>query len=608
MKLVTRDNLKTMVDAICLESLISFDTETTGIRPYHGSVMFSLIVYSGKESYYFNFQDYPAENIEAHLTIDDSRQELQRIFSHRDKTYIAHNIKFDMAILAVHDIEVKGKLYDTMVMERVLNNEVNGFSLDATAKRYGYEKDDAPSDYIKQHPDECTDSVQEKYRRSETKILKYWKVPFEIIAPYGCQDAKVTYEIYVKQLDACAGMDVYPMSPRKTRTVITNEEKLLRTVYDMESKGVRLDIPYCDAALSHDQGMHDGLVHRFQETTGMKYEETIPTLSEVFKDEKVVKTYKSGQRSFEAYVLQDYSHPMAQVVLDIRKYKNKIDAFMSMLYAVDSDGILHTQFNQHIPWTGRFSSSNPNMQNMKKDSDDGDPFPVRRAIIPREGKIFYMLDYDQMEYRLMLEYAREMKIIEQVLAGTDVHQATADLVGIERKMAKTANFAILYGAGDKTLAKQTGISKDEAKELRESIFDAAPELEHFIKQVRAVVYRKGFITNWLGRRYNFSDKKFAYKAINTLIQGGAADVIKVAMNDCHALPSSGMLMTIHDELVFEVPHDQDIDVCKEKMEQAFPHKLLPLTVSIEHSYKSLADKVEGYAAGNSVQDTSVTRP
>ena len=611
--IVTNENIDSVVEILTDPSIhvVSFDTETTGIRVHHGSAMFSLACHVPGQSFYFNFIDYPDEGITAHLSLDASMTaKIQSIFD-RDIIYVAHNIKFDMAILRNHNIFVGGTLHDTMVMERILDSSMSGFSLDATAKRYDMGKDDAPALYIKAHPQACTDTIQEKYRRGETKLLKYYKVPFDIIHPYALQDAEVTFAVYAKQMAKIYETDATPVTGKKLHDVYLNERRLSRTVYNMESKGVRLDTGYCEKALYHDQGIYDVLSSKFQESTGMGYEETLPVLSEVFKDEPPTFTYKTKVRSFEAYVLEDYAHPMAKVVLDLRKYKKKIDSIMAMLYNVDEEGVLHTQFNQHIPWTGRFSSSGPNLQNMKKsldEDDEDDIFPIRRAIIPREGKMLYMLDYEQMEYRMMLDYAKEMPIIQKVLGGLDVHQATADQVGISRFLAKTANFAILYGAGVNTLARQTGLSWREAKELKENILDSAPCIERFIAQVKAVCRQRKFIINWLGRRYKFPDAKWHYKAINTLIQGGTADVVKVAMNRVDAFTKDlapDMLLSIHDELVIETPIDRGhtvIEEIKNIMETVYPSTHLPLTVSVEHSYKSLHDKVEGYAAGNEIQN------
>jgi DNA polymerase-1 len=212
----------------------------------------------------------------------------------------------------------------------------------------------------------------------------------------------------------------------------------------------------------------------------------------------------------------------------------------------------------------------------------------------------------------MLDYAGEMEVIEEVKSGVDVHQAVADKVKISRALAKTANFAILYGAGIKTLARQTGLTYNEAKLLKADVLDALPGVERLVGLVKSVARDRGFISNWLGRRYYFTDPRFVYKAINTLIQGGTADVIKVAMNDIHEVAKLyHMVLTIHDELVFEMPVGIDksvIDGIVHVMEQTYPCTHLPLTVSVEHSYQSLADKQEGYATGNKVQVEGNGRP
>lgn len=221
-----------------------------------------------------------------------------------------------------------------------------------------------------------------------------------------------------------------------------------------------------------------------------------------------------------------------------------------------------------------------------------------------------MIDYDQMEYRLMLNYAASLPshlvqkngvlaLIEDILGGKDVHQATADLAGISRKQAKTANFALLYGSGNKLMADRLGISEAEAKGIRRAIFDAAPEVEILIRKVMGVAEKRGFVVNWFGRRCNISDSDKSFRGPNYLIQGGCADIVKVAMNDCALYLSdfeTNMVLTIHDELVFEGPRAEAqvvIPVVKTIMETIYSSKHLPLTCGVDHSTLSLADKKEG---------------
>ena len=605
--LVNKENFPHVVDIFSDPTLenIAFDTETTGLRPYHGDRLFSLILATYANTYYLNFHDYGDDT--PVLDIDDCRAGLKKIFGSPYATYIAHNIKFDLAMLANEGIEVAGDLHDTMVIERTLDSSLNGkgvFSLAGTATRYGYTKDDAVDEYIKSSG--LSEKVSEPWRHEEVEHRFYYKVPPEIIIPYGETDARVTHDIKSDQMCRASEMAAtLPNSP-SLLGLIHQENRLSRTVFEMERRGIRVDYDYCLKAYDYDLSMHESAIACFENSTGIKYEPTQEVLNQVFRDEPVVMTTGTKPtRSFEKWVLEDYSHPMAKVVLDIRKHKKKMDTFAGFLYNINDEGIVHTQLNQHIPWTGRFSSSNPNLQNMEKNQgDELDPWPIRRAIIPRDGMMFYMIDYDQMEYRVMLDMAHQMDLIELVKAGHDVHTATAKAVSIDRFLAKTANFAILYGAGIRTLAKQTGLTNRQAQSLRDNMMDALPAVEAFISRVKRAARDRGYIFNWRGRRHYFPDKQKAYKAVNSLVQGSCADAVKLAMIDCErylAFSTCKMLLCIHDELVFEAPINygaDSIDDLSEIMCAAYPHKHLPLTVSVDHSYTSLAEKKKGLPGEN----------
>jgi DNA polymerase-1 len=243
-------------------------------------------------------------------------------------------------------------------------------------------------------------------------------------------------------------------------------------------------------------------------------------------------------------------------------------------------------------------------------SEEGDDlkneFVIRRAFIPRPDHCFIMIDYDAMEYKLLLDYAcklsgRLIPLAARVLDGADVHQATYDIasqygVKISRKTAKAVNFLSLYGGGVKKLAGMLGCTEDEARSTREAVFRAAPEIQQFSQYVISSVKSRGWCKNWFGRRYDFPDPQLAYRAVNYLIQGGCADIVKIGLNNIHdALKNykSKCILTIHDENVIEVHKSEILVVPKlvlDIMSSVYKAKYVPLTCSMEHSWKSLADK------------------
>jgi DNA polymerase-1 len=267
--------------------------------------------------------------------------------------------------------------------------------------------------------------------------------------------------------------------------------------------------------------------------------------------------------------------------------------------------------------TGRFSYSNPNLQNLPKEDEPEDlqkPYLVRGCFTPRAGMVYVAKDYEQQEYRLMLDYAGATKLIDAVMGGMDVHQATAQLVGVTRKQAKTLNFAILYGAGADTIAAQLGIPRIEAQHLKDKYFSRIPEVERLIWNVTMTGKQRGYVRNWFGRKCYIANPQWAYILPNHLIQGGCADVIKIAMNRIQAKIEEDkvpvyMLLNVHDELLFEMDPSYIgyvDEVITPIMEQVYtPKRGMKLTTSSSHSFKSYSakDMVKGLEYERSQQNS-----
>lgn len=222
-------------------------------------------------------------------------------------------------------------------------------------------------------------------------------------------------------------------------------------------------------------------------------------------------------------------------------------------------------------------------------------YPVRKCFIPRKDYKFVMFDYNQMEYILMLDYAGEMNLIKEIKAGLDVHEAAGKLAGISRAKAKVLNFLFLYGGGTKLLADKLEIPFRKASTLKNKYFSNLPKIKGLVKEIARVAEERGHIKNWLGRRYYF--KESFYKAPNYLIQGGCADIVKLAMLKIDELLEpykSSMLVTIHDEILCEIHKDEEhlVPKIKKIMETVYTGRHLQLSVGIDYSYKSWHDKEE----------------
>ncbi len=644
--LVTRGTFDSVVARLSRAPRIALDTETTGLRPYHGDKLFSLILADSPESaFYFNFKPYPG------LVEDDViplswLERLKPLFQDPSKTWYITKANFDMHFLGNEGIELAGEIHCTVVQGRVEYNEHMSYDLDSCLRRLKSDlaKDDRVKAWIMEHKAYTKLLVPGK-QTVETR-LHYDQVPPDIIVPYGCSDAKGTFLVGLEQEKSIElQASEFPPNTRNLRDAHQIERRLSKTIFRMERCGVRVDVAYCTRAADYELGLSRDATTEFKRLSGRDYLSSPKLFAQLFASEesKWARTPK-GNPSFESGVLAKFENPLAKLILKIRESKSKADFYNGFLYHADKNGDIHPQFNAGGTRTFRFSSSGPNFQNLTSEdvgkclvcgagvetlgtpcgncgstSIDYPEFLVRRAIIPRPGFVLFMPDYDQVEYRMMLDVAKQtairqftqadlkwaeeyFEVANNVAKGEDIHKATAEMMGVTRKTAKTLNFMLLYGGGDQKLADALGISLERAKSLKRQYFTAMPYVGLFLSYAHRTVKERGWIRNWAGYKYHFPDRSYAYTAPNTLIQGGCAAGIKLAMNEIDdlLLPwKSRLIMTVHDELPIEVHESEIHEVPKlivEEMQSVYPYKHIPLTVGAEWSELSLADKRKGYPA------------
>lgn len=624
--IVSREDFADAVVELRESFHLGLDTESTGLRMYHGAEACSIIIANDKESYYFNFFDKPAHDgsvappefvlDKTHLKILD-----EELFRDEKKTwYIQRAANFDLPILARWGVYLRGTVHCTLTMGRVVYNERMGYSLEQQLPEIGLQKDQSVEDYVAANHLFELIKIPGKQARDKDKF--YWKVPFNILAPYGENDgssvlALGTYQNRkIKEAD-----DQYPElveSGRSLKQVADNERRLVKTIFRMKDYGCQIDKGYCEKAIRYENDRHEKAAAQFRLETGHEFKSSPKLFAQVFEDQKEKWKYTpKGNPSFDAEVLSTFQGPAATAILDMRDAKSKSDFYQGFLYHADERGIVHPNFNAEGAAHGRFSSSEPNFQNLTSEDDEESlqkEFVVRRAVIPRPGFVLLMPDYSQMEYKFALEMALRIRgeitdLGKRILGGADFHEATGELakeitgVSYPRKVIKTANFLTLYGGGVGKLAQSLGIPMREARIIRSAIMQAAPEITGdggYIRTIMQIAEERGFIVNWFGRRSHFPVKHFCYKAPNYHVSGGCADVVKLAMNriDEYLLTKkSRMTMTIHDELVIEC-HESELKevpgVIAEIMATAFPAKYIPLNVDMEYSRTSLADKTKGF--------------
>jgi len=605
--LVKSSDVEELKKRLAIAAFVAVDTETFGLRPFHGDTPFSVIfALSGSESYYVPVM--VSEGISENDIIDvsgwGSLFDKQLVFM--------QNAKFDLHHLATvgFTFAPQVRIHCTAVAARLCDSNLPSYSLDYLGKHFLKEsKDDRVKAYVAEH-DFCRTVIPATATARKSELQHYDKVPLDLIVPYGKQDTELTFKLGMEQLrilnlEAASVLAVDPTKPT-CLAVLDNEYWVTRALEGMERRGVKLDTKKTKAAIDDARSELDWERNSYIEQTGEDYkasskafyrhlETSGADLSEVGKTE-------CGNPSLDKQALGKIQSGIAKTIIAAKNAKTRLNYYDGFIRASDPKGFIHTDFKQFGTRTSRFSSAQPNLQNLKReDEETPDPASPRRLIIPSSPEFcFFLPDYDQMEYRMMLDYAGEMGVIAEVLAGADVHQATSNAVGIPRSKAKSLNFAIIYGGGEDCISEMLGIPTSEARALIRVFKSALPSVERFVATVQRVARTRHYTYNWFGRRNHYVgyDSK-THASVNHLIQGGCADVMKIGMVMCDeflAGKKSNLRLSIHDELVFEL-HRSELylaPVLLKIMEKAYPYNHLPLTVSPSHSWTSLGEKIKGF--------------
>jgi DNA polymerase-1 len=581
--LVTTDNFGETYDILKAEEYIGLDTETFGLKIYDD--MFCLQLSTDGYQFYFNFLEYPSNPF-----VWDKKEllaDLADLWRDKNKTWFIHNAKFDLHRFYNHAWYIRGRIHCTQAVARIIYNQHISYSLDACVQRaFKEKKDDGVEKWIKANKAYTWETIEGKKKRIKNK--HYDQVPFDIMFDYGCSDVELVRKLGVWQLDKM---------PPDYQEVYERECKLVKTCMDMEQEGIKIDKEYVAYAKEEEKRLLAKAKESATEQANEEYKNGPKWLSAAF--DRVGQQYRinpqTGNPMFDKDELAGMDSPLARTVREIRTREKYIGTYYSSFQHFGGvGGIVHANIRQSGTDTGRFSYSDPNLQNVPKEEDfKRGTVQVRKCFVPREGHCFVMIDFDQQEFRLMLDYAGETSLIRKIMEhGEDVHQATADMLGVSRKEAKTLNFGLLYGMGYAKLSNQLSISPAEAKELRRLYFARLPHVQKFINGVVSKAESRGYIKTWAGRRLYFPDSEYAYKAPNHLIQGGCGDIAREAMNrlsDLLAGYNTNMLVQVHDELLFEVPFDELelVDDLRKEMEDVYvPHNGMQLTCGVEHSWVS----------------------
>lgn len=604
--IVSLDKIDAIVQWCLQQKHLALDTETTGLKWYDQNELFSIIIAGPKKQvFYFDFNIKHSPEALPRTYI----QRLFQLFAKPDLTWFIHNAKFDLGMLAREGAQLAGTIHCTEAMARLVFSGHKSYSLanclarmNRLMGRSGIEKSDKVKEYIQKN--KLYTDIVIKGKKKPIREMHFEKVPLELIVPYAEIDALGTYELGQFQRQRLT--EKIKVSP-KLPELVHNERALTKVCHRMEFVGVPFDVKFNSECLGKEALFCSKKELEWKEATGREFKDSAKEFAQVFNSlgiKSPIKT-ETGQQSFAAAALERIDHPLAGMVLDWRASNKRVSTYHSTFTYYGSTGRIHAIARQAGTGTGRMSYAEPNLQNVpKKDEDDphDEAAQVRRCFIPEKFECFFMPDYDQMEYRLMAELAGETRLIDKVNSGLDVHQATADLVGVSRKAAKTINFMLLYGGGAKKLAIALGISLEHAKQIKMKYFSQLPMIKRWIYQTVRGAEIRGHIINLAGR-ICVIPRDLAYKAPNYIIQGGCADIMKKAMvridsyiEENNLRDCIRMYIQIHDELLIGMKREALCHAPKivEIMESVYPYKKLKLTAGPKYSWKSWGDPIEGY--------------
>ncbi len=553
----TPEALADLAKALAAAERIAVDTETTSTRPMQAELVGVSVAWQPGRAAYV-----PVAGPLGSRTLDVEvvREALAPVLADPSIEKVGQNIKYDMLVLRRAGMPLAGPLFDTMVAAHVLDSTRRTYKLDALA-----------AEYLDHH---CI-PIEDLIGRGK-KQIRMDAVPVETVTPYAAEDADVTLRLarrLAEELDAEKLTDLF----------IGLEMPLVPVLAEMERQGILLDsaaLRRMETALS---GEADALRERIVAAAGHEFNPDSPKQLGVVLFEElslpVLKKTKTGA-STDSSVLGELAiqHELPALVLDYRKLTKLLGTYLKALaeYIHPQTGRVHTSFHQTGTATGRLSSSDPNLQNIPIRTERGRR--IRSAFVAEEGCVLLSADYSQVELRVLAHLCEDERLCEAFRAGQDIHRAVAaevfgvaaeDVTDEMRAKAKGVNFGIIYGQTPYGLSVALRIERREAADFISGYKKRFPEIDEFLQQCIRQAKEHGYVQTISGRRRRIAEidarnpqRRAAAErlAINSVVQGSAADLIKRAMvNLAGRIVAEGrpsrMLLQIHDELVFEIPAD-----------------------------------------------------
>ncbi len=577
------EKFKELMNELHHSPILAFDTETTQLNPLLARIVgMSFSTHPHKAYYIHLFNNPHTENLLHYL---------KSFFQDKNKILVGQNIKYDYHILKNHDIEISSQLWDTMVAHFLLDPDDNKHNLNYLSEKY-----------LNYSPIKIDTLIGNKKDGQLSMSL----LDGNEIKDYAAEDADIALQLknnFSEKLKQNNLQNIFEKI----------EMPLIPVLVEMERNGVKLDTRFLKQLSNQIEHQLSEIERKIYQLAGMSFNIASPkqvgeVLFDHLKIAEAPKKTKTGQYATSEDILLKlkHHHLIVEEILnhrELNKLKNTyVDALPKMINTHTQR--LHTTFNQTVAATGRLSSEEPNLQNIPVRSELGQQ--VRKAFITSDDEhVLLSADYSQIELRVVAQLSKDEYMINAFQQNKDIHLATAaKIYGVDeaqvtkemRHKAKSVNFGIIYGQGPFGLAESLSISRTEAKNLIQNYFEKYPSIKKLMDKFIELAREKGYTETLLGRKRWLPDIRSANAnvranaermAINTPVQGTAADMIKIAMiNICQKLKQTHlktkMLLQIHDELLFEVPYNETEQVKKVvEHEMKYALKLdVPVVVNI----------------------------
>ena len=560
-----------------------------------------VAVAAGENAWYF-----PIAHKSGNMSKNIVYKWLQKICDDETITKVFHNALYDLGWLRAEGIEVKGKIIDTMIAAPLLDENRRYYNLNSLAR-----------DYLGEFKNEkLLKSAAEEFGVDPKSGM--WQLPPRYVGKYAEQDALITLKLWDNLKKK--------ITQEECTSIFELETDLLPVLFEMKTNGVRVDVEKANQTKKQLTQIEKSLVQEIVKETGVTIEPWVATsVAKVFDAVGLPysRTEKSGAPMFTKQSLANNTHPIAQKIIKIREINKANTTFVDTILQHSHNGRIHCDFHSLRSdgggtVTGRFSSSNPNLQQIPARDPEIKKL-IRGLFIPEEGHKWGSFDYASQEPRWLVHYCATLTgvdrhpqiddVVKMYHEGNaDFHQMVADMANIPRKQAKTVNLGLMYGMGKGKLADVMDISAAEATELLSRYNEKVPFLKSLSDKATDHASSTGVIRTWLGRKCRFNmyepvsfgfnkalpmeqaikeygskgrvRRAYTYKALNRLIQGSSADQTKRAMVECF---KEGLCptLTVHDELCFNISSQEQSDKIVDIMSNCIADLKVPFEVDAE---------------------------